>query len=145
MGAYLSEMASPRTVLMWPVSESFSVPLARSQILISRSFPEDANHSFVGSTATQRTQPSWPESTRISFQGGCHVGLGTSGRARGGIICTAEAAASCGAVVARAPMPSGGGAKDQTTAAAAHAGRVEELRDGRRERLAGSVVARRAG
>mmetsp|Transcript_82389 Transcript_82389/g.191344 ORF Transcript_82389/g.191344 Transcript_82389/m.191344 type:complete len:248 (-) Transcript_82389:123-866(-) len=81
-------MANPRTVLMWPVNDSFSVPLARSQILMSLSLPEEANHSLVGSTATHRTQPSWPESTRMSFQGGCHTGLGTSGRSRGGLICT---------------------------------------------------------
>mmetsp|Transcript_30974 Transcript_30974/g.55460 ORF Transcript_30974/g.55460 Transcript_30974/m.55460 type:complete len:215 (-) Transcript_30974:51-695(-) len=85
----LSEMATARTVLMWPVRDSFSVPLARSQILISLSFPEEANHSLVGSTATVLTQPSWPDMTRISFHGGCQIGFGMSGRSRSGLtwIC----------------------------------------------------------
>mmetsp|Transcript_97132 Transcript_97132/g.172983 ORF Transcript_97132/g.172983 Transcript_97132/m.172983 type:complete len:255 (+) Transcript_97132:760-1524(+) len=80
----LSEMATERTALTWPVKDSFSVPLARSQILIKRSLPEEANHSFVGSTATVRTQPSCPDMTRMSFHGGCQIGLGISGRSRSG-------------------------------------------------------------
>mmetsp|Transcript_56244 Transcript_56244/g.131844 ORF Transcript_56244/g.131844 Transcript_56244/m.131844 type:complete len:279 (+) Transcript_56244:876-1712(+) len=83
----LSEIATARTVLTCPVRDSFSVPLARSQIFMRRSLPEDANHSFVGSTATVRTQPSWPDITRISFHGGCHTGLGISGRSRSGLTC----------------------------------------------------------
>ena len=62
---------------MWPVRVSLSCPEARSQILIVRSALPVANHSFVGSTATQRTQPRWPESTRMSFHGARHSGVAT--------------------------------------------------------------------
>lgn len=60
---------------MWPVSVSFSVPDARSQILIVRSPAPDANHWFPGSMASARTQPRWPDITRMSFHGGCHSGF----------------------------------------------------------------------
>mmetsp|Transcript_43860 Transcript_43860/g.138848 ORF Transcript_43860/g.138848 Transcript_43860/m.138848 type:complete len:590 (-) Transcript_43860:160-1929(-) len=63
---------------MCPVSVSFSVPDARSQTLIVRSAEPVAYHWLVGSTATQRTQPRWPEMTRISFHGACHSGFGRS-------------------------------------------------------------------
>lgn len=43
-----------------------------------RSAEPVTNQSFVGSTATARTQPRWPEMTRLSFHGACHLGLGTS-------------------------------------------------------------------
>lgn len=42
-----------------------------------------ANHSFPGSTATQRTQPKWPDMTLKSFHGACHLGLGMVGVLRG--------------------------------------------------------------
>ena len=64
---------------MWPVSVSLSVPDARSQILIVRSADPVTNQWLVGSTAMQRTQPRWPEMTRISFHGACHSGAGRSG------------------------------------------------------------------
>jgi hypothetical protein len=48
---------------MCPVKVSFSCPLARSQILIVRSAEPVANHSFDGSTVTERTQPMCPEIT----------------------------------------------------------------------------------
>lgn len=67
--------ASPRTVEMWPVKLSLSSPLARSQILITRSPAPVANHLFPGSTATLRTQPRWPDMTRASFHCGWYVGL----------------------------------------------------------------------
>merc|ERR1719189_1103039 len=84
----LSEIAMPRTVLTWPVKDSFSLPLARSQIFTSLSLPDDANHSFVGSMATVRTQPSWPDRTRMSFHGGCQTGFGISCLVTFGITCT---------------------------------------------------------
>ena len=72
----------PRTVLMWPVSVSLSVPLARSQILTVRSAAPEANHWLPGSKASARTQPWWPEMTRCSFHGACQLGCGTLGGAR---------------------------------------------------------------
>ena len=45
-----------------------------------------ANHSLLGSTAMQRTQPKWPLITLISFHGGCHSGL-TDCRALRGTSC----------------------------------------------------------
>lgn len=47
-----------------------------SQILIVRSPAPDANHLLSGSTARARTQPRWPDITRISFHGGCQSGFG---------------------------------------------------------------------
>jgi hypothetical protein len=64
-----------------PVSVSFKVPEAKSQILIVRSAEPVAYQELVGSTATHRTQPMWPEMTRIIFHGACHSGLGKSCRA----------------------------------------------------------------
>mmetsp|Transcript_72065 Transcript_72065/g.208726 ORF Transcript_72065/g.208726 Transcript_72065/m.208726 type:complete len:215 (+) Transcript_72065:809-1453(+) len=84
----LSEIARPRTVLTWPVSDNFNVPLAKSQILINLSLPDEANHSFVGSTATVLTQPSWPDKTRINFHGGCQTGFGISWRFVRNATCT---------------------------------------------------------
>lgn len=34
-----------------------------------------ANHSLLGSTVTQRTQPRWPLITLINFHGACHCGF----------------------------------------------------------------------
>jgi hypothetical protein len=50
----------------------------RKQTLISRSDEPVANHSFETSTATERTQPICPLTTRVSFHGACHSGLGAS-------------------------------------------------------------------
>lgn len=82
-----AEMATPRTVCEWPVSVSFRLPDARSQIyasppppaatLMVRSALPVANHSLLTSIATQRTQPRWPAITRDIFQGACHSGTGT--------------------------------------------------------------------
>lgn len=44
--------ARPLTVLTWPVSDKRSLPLAKSQILITLSAEPVANHSLPGSTAT---------------------------------------------------------------------------------------------
>ena len=46
--------------------------------LIVRSAEPVTNHSLVGSMAMARTQPRWPDTTRISFHGACHSGFGTS-------------------------------------------------------------------
>eukprot|EP00955_Chlamydomonas_euryale_P101055 365321-Chlamydomonas_euryale.AAC.22 len=61
---------------MCPVSVSRSCAVARSQILIVRSADPVANHSLPGSTATLRTQPKWPDTTRYSLHGACHAGRG---------------------------------------------------------------------
>lgn len=53
----LGETANPLTVLICPVSETFSSPLARSQILMTLSPAPVANHWLPGSTATERIQP----------------------------------------------------------------------------------------
>lgn len=44
--------------------------------LMVRSADPVQNHSLAGSTATERTQPRWPDTTRYSFQGACHTGRG---------------------------------------------------------------------
>mmetsp|Transcript_10937 Transcript_10937/g.26270 ORF Transcript_10937/g.26270 Transcript_10937/m.26270 type:complete len:230 (-) Transcript_10937:160-849(-) len=75
----LSLMAIPRTGLMWPVSVSLSSPDARSQTFSVLSPAPVTNHSFPGSTQTQRTHPRCPEITRISFHGACQSGLGIIG------------------------------------------------------------------
>mmetsp|Transcript_49417 Transcript_49417/g.139041 ORF Transcript_49417/g.139041 Transcript_49417/m.139041 type:complete len:210 (+) Transcript_49417:769-1398(+) len=114
----LSEIARPRTVLTWPVSDNFSVPLAKSQILINLSLPEEANHSFVGSTATVRTQPSWPDKTLISFHGGCQTGFGISWRTVRNATCTVVEGSPGGGLIASmgtmgpgaAPSPRAAGA-----------------------------------
>mmetsp|Transcript_22014 Transcript_22014/g.74034 ORF Transcript_22014/g.74034 Transcript_22014/m.74034 type:complete len:388 (+) Transcript_22014:235-1398(+) len=77
-----SEMQRPRMVEMCPVSVSLSLPVASSQILMVRSLEPVANHSLVGSTAIARTQPRWPEMTRMSFHGGCQSGFGRGFAAR---------------------------------------------------------------
>jgi len=63
----LFDTASPLTVLMCPVKLSLSSPLAKSQILTTLSPAPVANQVFPGSTATLRTQPRWPDMTRMSF------------------------------------------------------------------------------
>jgi hypothetical protein len=60
---------------MCPVSVNLRLPLARSQILTVLSPAPVQNHWFLGSTATARTHPKWPDITRISFQGACQTGL----------------------------------------------------------------------
>lgn len=62
-----------------PVSDSFNLPLAKSQIFITRSAAPVANHSLPGSTAAHRTHPKWPEMTRYNFHGACHFGFGMVG------------------------------------------------------------------
>ena len=47
-----------------------------ARTLIVRSAEPVTNHSLVGSTAMHRTQPRWPEITRIIFHGACHSGFG---------------------------------------------------------------------
>ena len=69
------DTASPRTVEMCPVSVRRRLPEARSQIFTVRSPAPVQNHWFPGSTASARTQPRCPEITRMSFQGGCQIGL----------------------------------------------------------------------
>ena len=73
--AVRGDTASPRTVEMCPVNVSLNCPEARSQILMVLSPAPLANHLFSGSTASARTQPRCPETTRISFHGLCHSGL----------------------------------------------------------------------
>ena len=51
----LLETARPLTTETWPVRETLSLPLAKSQILITLSAAPVANHSFPGSIAQQRT------------------------------------------------------------------------------------------
>mmetsp|Transcript_9485 Transcript_9485/g.19646 ORF Transcript_9485/g.19646 Transcript_9485/m.19646 type:complete len:215 (-) Transcript_9485:279-923(-) len=68
--------ARPVTCSICPVRVSLSWPEARSQILMVRSALPVQNHSLLGSTAIERTQPKCPEITRYSFQGACQSGLG---------------------------------------------------------------------
>ena len=60
---------------MCPVNVSFSVPVARSQILIVLSPAPEANHWLPGSVARARTHPRCPEMTLKSFQGACQSGF----------------------------------------------------------------------
>lgn len=55
-----------------------------------------ANHSFPGSTATQRTHPKWPDITRYNFHGACHFGFGMAGARRGIMLCTVLPVAGVG-------------------------------------------------
>jgi hypothetical protein len=82
-----------RTVFTCPVRVTFSVPDARSHTLMVRSADPVTNHSLPGSTAAHRTHPRCPEMTRISFQGACHLGLGTLAAVRRTIMARDDVAA----------------------------------------------------
>lgn len=69
-----SDTAKRRTVLMCPVSVTFSWPVTKSQNLMVRSLLPETKNLFNGSIARHRTHPLWPAITVFRRHGACHFG-----------------------------------------------------------------------
>jgi hypothetical protein len=62
-------------VFIWPVSDIFSSPDAKSQNFIVLSAEPEAKNWLHGEMAKALTQPWWPTMTLYNLYGACHVGL----------------------------------------------------------------------
>ena len=70
---------------MWPVSVSFSCPVATSQILIVRSAEPVQNHSLLGSNASDRTH----------LAGTAQVSMGHGSFAQRGFLMASSRGSRC--------------------------------------------------